>query len=95
MSIVSRAGSKGMLAYIVTLLIIIGMLSAGFGHVVNVSSIAGKVSTFCRTSYCAAKFGLNGMMDALRHEVEHTLYILYVYILYMCVSTFLNPSCVL
>ena len=53
----------------------VGMLSTGFGHVVNVSSIAGKISTYCRSSYCAAKFGLNGMMDALRHEVHCRTYV--------------------
>ena len=47
----------------------VGMISSGFGHVVNVSSVAGKVATFFRTSYSAAKFGLNGMMGALHHEV--------------------------
>ncbi|XP_064401240.1 dehydrogenase/reductase SDR family member 7-like [Halichondria panicea] len=46
-----------------------GMLSSGFGHVINISSIAGKFSLSRRTSYSGAKFGLNGMMDALRCEV--------------------------
>ena len=50
----------------------IGMLSSGFGHVVNMSSIGGKMGTYRGSSYSAAKFGLNGMMDALRHEVECT-----------------------
>ena len=50
-------------------LFLTGMLSAGFGHVVNVSSILGKFSMVYSSSYSAAKFGLNGMMDALRHEV--------------------------
>ena len=46
-----------------------GMLSAGSGHVVNVSSTLGKCSFVYSSSYSTAKFGLNGMMDALRHEV--------------------------
>ena len=45
------------------------MLSSGFGHVINVSSLAAKMGAFHGSSYSAAKFGLNGMMDALRHEV--------------------------
>lgn len=47
------------------------MLSSGFGHVVNVSSIAGKFGV--RTSYSAAKFGIIGMMDSLRCEVCETV----------------------
>ncbi len=47
----------------------VGMLSAGFGHVINISSVAGKFGSNTRTSYCAAKFGLIGMMDSLRCEV--------------------------
>ncbi|XP_064384674.1 dehydrogenase/reductase SDR family member 7-like [Halichondria panicea] len=46
-----------------------GMLSSGFGHVINILSIAGKFGTNSRTSYTTAKFGLMGMMDSLRWEV--------------------------
>ena len=35
----------------------------------NISSLAGKVGTNKRTSYCASKFGIIGMMDSLRVEV--------------------------
>ena len=53
---------------------VLGMLSSGFGHVINISSIMGKFSTGRKTSYSGAKFGLNGMMDSLRCEVcAHTL----------------------
>ena len=45
------------------------MLSSGFGHVINILSIAGKFGTNRRTSYTTAKFGLMGMMDSLRWEV--------------------------
>ena len=45
------------------------MLSSGFGHVINILSIAGKFGTNSRTSYTTAKFGLMGMMDSLRWEV--------------------------
>lgn len=47
-----------------------GMMSSGFGHVVNISSVAGKFGTSLRTSYAAAKFGMMGMMDTLRCEVR-------------------------
>ena len=47
----------------------LGMLFQNFGHIVNMSSLAGKVGTNKRTSYCASKFGIIGMMDALRVEV--------------------------
>ena len=40
------------------------------GHVVAISSVAGRVGTALRTGYCAAKHGLIGYMDALRAEVE-------------------------
>ena len=45
------------------------MLSQSFGHIVNISSLAGKIGTNKRTSYCASKFGIIGMMDSLRVEV--------------------------
>ena len=45
------------------------MLSQGFGHIVNVSSIFGKFSAVNRTGYNASKFGINGMMDSVRLEV--------------------------
>lgn len=40
------------------------------GHLVAISSVAGRVGTALRTGYCAAKHGLIGYMDALRAEVE-------------------------
>jgi short-subunit dehydrogenase len=45
------------------------MLSQNYGHIVNISSLAGKFGTDKRTSYCASKFGIIGMMDSLRVEV--------------------------
>jgi dehydrogenase/reductase SDR family protein 7B len=46
------------------------MAERGGGHVVAISSVAGRVGTPIRTGYCAAKHGLIGYMDALRAEVE-------------------------
>lgn len=46
------------------------MVSAGGGHIVAISSVAGRIGAPLRTAYCAAKHGLIGYMDALRSEVD-------------------------
>lgn len=48
------------------------MVAAGGGHIVAISSVAGRIGAPLRTAYCAAKHGLIGYMDALRCEVEQT-----------------------
>lgn len=48
------------------------MVAAGGGHIVAISSVAGRIGAPLRTAYCAAKHGLIGYMDALRAEVERT-----------------------
>jgi 3-dehydrosphinganine reductase len=40
------------------------------GRIANFSSVLGFVSSFGYTSYCAAKFGVRGFSDALRHELR-------------------------
>ena len=45
------------------------MMTAGYGHIVNVSSVAGKMGMMKKASYSAAKFALIGLMDAVRLEV--------------------------
>ena len=56
------------------------MAERGSGHLLFISSIAGKVGVPMRTAYCAAKFGLAGYADALRAELSisgvqvHTIY---------------------
>jgi dehydrogenase/reductase SDR family member 7B len=40
------------------------------GHIVGISSVAGRLGTVLRTGYCAAKHGLIGYLDALRAETE-------------------------
>ncbi|WP_324828044.1 SDR family NAD(P)-dependent oxidoreductase [Qipengyuania zhejiangensis] len=42
----------------------------GSGHLLFISSIAGKVGVPMRTAYCAAKHGLIGYADALRAELS-------------------------
>jgi NAD(P)-dependent dehydrogenase (short-subunit alcohol dehydrogenase family) len=46
------------------------MRDRGDGRIVNVSSIAGRLSTPLMGWYCASKHALEGVTDALRMEVE-------------------------
>jgi short-subunit dehydrogenase len=46
------------------------LVDRGSGHLLFISSIAGKVGVPMRTAYCAAKFGLIGYADALRAELS-------------------------
>jgi short-subunit dehydrogenase len=39
-------------------------------HIVNVSSLFGLIAPPGQTAYCAAKFGLRGFSESLRHELE-------------------------
>lgn len=45
------------------------MLAAGTGHIVFVASMAGLLSAYGYTAYCASKFALVGMGGALRQEL--------------------------
>lgn len=49
-----------------------GMLRRGSGHIVFMSSIAGKAATAGQATYCATKFGLRGISLALRAELHGT-----------------------
>lgn len=53
-----------------TQLVLPGMAMRKSGHIIGISSVAGRVGTVLRTGYCAAKHGLIGYLDALRAEVE-------------------------
>ena len=44
------------------------MKRQGHGHIVNVSSLAGLVPMPASTAYCAAKYGVVGLSEALRME---------------------------
>jgi short-subunit dehydrogenase len=46
------------------------MIAARGGHLVTVSSLAGKLSTPQRSAYAASKHAVHGFMDALRAEVH-------------------------
>jgi short-subunit dehydrogenase len=46
-----------------------GMLTRGRGHVVNISSLAGKVGAPYAAPYAAAKAGLIGLTQSLRNEL--------------------------
>ncbi|MGB9604478.1 MAG: SDR family NAD(P)-dependent oxidoreductase, partial [Bryobacteraceae bacterium] len=48
------------------------MLGQGGGMIVNVSSIAGKVTFPWLTLYCASKYALNALSDGLRMELAGT-----------------------
>lgn len=47
------------------------MAKQGFGHIVNTSSIAGLLAPPYQAVYCASKFAVVGMTEALRYELEH------------------------
>ena len=46
------------------------MLERGGGHVVVISSVAGKIGVPLRSGYCAAKHALHGFYDAARAELH-------------------------
>ncbi len=48
------------------------MIDRGEGHVVTISSIAGKLGSPLRSAYCAAKHAIIGFMDCLRAEIADT-----------------------
>lgn len=50
-------------------LVVPGMRSRGEGRIVNVSSVAGRISLPLMGWYCASKHGLEAMTDALRMEL--------------------------
>jgi len=55
-----------------THLVLPGMIERGRGHVVNVSSMAGKVTTPGIATYCASKFGVVAFSRAVRAELAGT-----------------------
>jgi short-subunit dehydrogenase len=48
-----------------------GMAERGDGHIVNTSSSQGLISCGGVGAYCAAKYGVVGMSEALQQELAH------------------------
>jgi NADP-dependent 3-hydroxy acid dehydrogenase YdfG len=46
-----------------------GMRNRGGGHIVNISSTAGRISNATASGYSASKFGVNAFSEALRKEI--------------------------
>jgi len=45
------------------------MIARGNGHIVNISSGAGKIGTLNMAAYCASKFAMNGWSESLYYEL--------------------------
>ena len=54
----------------VTRAVIPYMLKQGYGHIINMSSVAGWIAAPLYTIYSATKFGVRAFTDALRREVS-------------------------
>ncbi|MEV5003777.1 SDR family NAD(P)-dependent oxidoreductase [Nocardioides sp. LML1-1-1.1] len=48
------------------------MKANGGGHIVNVASAAGRMGFVGVSTYCATKFGVHGLSEALRRELHGT-----------------------
>jgi short-subunit dehydrogenase len=46
------------------------MIERRSGHIVNISSVAGKIGTLNMAAYCASKFAMNGWSESLYHELK-------------------------
>jgi len=49
-----------------------GMVERRYGRIVNVSSISSRMGTAGQVSYCASKWGLNGLTAAMAAELKGT-----------------------
>ena len=59
-----------MAVWALTQLVLPGMRERGFGHIMNVTSVAGRIAMPGLGVYAGSKFALEGMSEALRHEVR-------------------------
>jgi NAD(P)-dependent dehydrogenase (short-subunit alcohol dehydrogenase family) len=46
------------------------MIARGSGHIVNISSAAGKLGALNIAGYCASKFAMNGLSESLYYELK-------------------------
>jgi short-subunit dehydrogenase len=46
------------------------MITAGAGHIVNISSVAGMMGMPHLSGYCASKFAMNGFSECLYYELK-------------------------
>lgn len=58
--------------YLMTHAVLPTLLEKNTGHILSISSVAGKNGYPRRTAYCAAKWGLQGFSAALREEIQDT-----------------------
>jgi NAD(P)-dependent dehydrogenase (short-subunit alcohol dehydrogenase family) len=55
------------------------MRAQGGGRIVNVSSLSGLIAQPAMSAYCASKFALEGLSEAMRHELRpHNIYVVLV-----------------
>jgi len=67
---VQNSHLRGM--FLATRLTLPGMLEQGWGRIVTISSIAGKLGVAHRVAYCTAKWGQIGFTEALNQELRST-----------------------
>jgi dehydrogenase/reductase SDR family member 7B len=56
-------------AIILTKAVLPSMIANGYGHIVPISSVLGKIGTPLRSGYAASKHALHGYFDSLRAEL--------------------------
>ena len=55
-------------AVILTKAVLPSMIENGFGHIISISSLVGKIGSPLRSGYAASKHALHGFFDSLRAE---------------------------